>query len=141
MQPPGLDSRTDRKGQITTTSYDALDRPLITTWQEGVTTNRTWDAADRLTQITDSVSGTITRQYDVRFDTLTQEVTPLGAATATVNYQYDTAGHRTQLQVVGQTAVSHGWGDANRLASVIQGSNAVGFTSPPEMTPLLSPPA
>ena len=35
------------------------------------------DAADGLTQITDSVSGTITRQYDVRFDTLTQDATPL----------------------------------------------------------------
>ena len=70
-------SRTDREGQITTTTYDALDWPLITAWQGGVTTSRTCDAADGLTQITDSVAGTITRQYDVRFDTLTQDATPL----------------------------------------------------------------
>ena len=61
-------SRTDRKSQVTTTTYDALDRPLLTTWQGGATTTRTWDAANRLTQIADTVSGTITRQYDARFD-------------------------------------------------------------------------
>ena len=121
-------SRTDRKSQVTTTTYDALDRPLLTTWQGGATTTRTWDAANRLTQIADTVSGTITRQYDARFDTLTQEVTPLGAGTAAMNYQYDTAGRRTQMQVVGQTAVTYGWDNANRLTSVTQGSNAVGFT-------------
>ena len=121
-------SRTDRKSQITTTTYDALDRPLITTWQGGATTTRTWDAANRLTQIADTVSGTITRQYDVRFDTVTQEIGPVGPATATVNTQYDTAGRRTQMQVVGQTAVTYGYDNANRLASVTQGSNAASFT-------------
>ena len=74
------------------------------------------------------MSGTITRQYDVRFDTPTQEVTPVGPATATVNYQYDSAGRRTQMQVGGQPAVTYGYDNANRLASVTQGSNAVGFT-------------
>ena len=34
-------------------------------------------APPRLAQIADTVSGTITRQYDVRFDTPTQEVTPV----------------------------------------------------------------
>ena len=52
----------------------------------------------------------------------------MGPATATVNTQYDTAGRRTQMQVVGQTAVTYGWDNANRLTSVTQGSNAVGFT-------------
>ena len=130
LVPDGNDnitSRTDRKGQITTTSYDALDRPAVTTWQGGATTAYTLDPGDRLTRIADSVSGTINRQYDIRFDTPTQEVTPLGAGTATVNYQYDAAGRRSQMQVVGQTAVTYGYDDANRLTSVAQGSNAVGF--------------
>ena len=130
LVPDGNDnitSRTDRKGQITTTTYDALDRPAVTTWPGGATTTYTFDAGDRLTRIADSVSGTINRQYDIRFDTPTQEVTPLGAGTATVNYQYDTAGRRTQMQLVGQTAVVYGYDNANRLTSVTQGSNAVGF--------------
>ena len=117
-------------------TYDALNRLKTsgfgatianpTTYTSTIT--NTWDAANRLTQIADSVSGSITRQYDSRFDTLTQEVTPLGASTATVNYQYDTAGRRTQMQVVGQTAVTYGYDNANRLTGVTQGSNAVGFT-------------
>ncbi len=65
-------SRTDRKGQVTATTYDALDRPLVTTWQGGATSTRSWDAVDRLTQIADTVSGTINRQYDIRFDTVTR---------------------------------------------------------------------
>ena len=88
----------------------------------------TYDAANRLTQVADSVSGTITRQYDIRFDTLTQEVTPLAAVTATVNYQYDTVGRRSQMQVVGQTAVTYGYDNADRLTGVTQGGNALGFT-------------
>jgi RHS repeat-associated protein len=121
-------SRTDRKSQVTSTTYDALNRPLVTTWQGGATTGYTFDAGNRLTQIADSVSGTITRQYDIRFDTVTQEVVPLGAGTSTINITFDAAGRRTQMQVVGQTAVTYGFDDANRLTSVTQGANAVGFT-------------
>ncbi len=130
LVPDGNDnvtSRTDRKSQITTTTYDALDRPAVTTWQGGATSTYTWDAGDRLTRIVDSVSGTITRQYDIRFDTLTQEVAPLGAYTGTVNYQYDTAGRRSQMQTLGQTAFTYGYDNANRLTSITQGGNVVSF--------------
>ena len=66
----------------------------------GATTAYTFDAGNRLSQIADS------EQYDVSFDTLTQEVAPLRAHTGTVNYQYDAAGRRSQMQTVGQTAVT-----------------------------------
>mgnify|MGYP002783605940 CR=1 FL=1 len=83
---------------------------------------------DRLTQITDSVSGTVTRTYDNRFDAVATETVPLGAGTSTITYSYDAAARRTQMQVTGQTAVTYGHDDANRLTSVTQGANAVSFT-------------
>ena len=123
-----LTSHTDRKSQVTAYTYDELDRRTLTTWHGGATTAYTYDVVDRLTQITDSVSGTITRQYDNRFDAVTQEVTPLGAGTTTINYTYDAAGRRTQMQTVGQTAVTYGYDNANRLTGITQGANSVGIT-------------
>ncbi|MCW5625047.1 MAG: hypothetical protein KIT73_10055 [Burkholderiales bacterium] len=84
----------------------------------------TWDAGNRLTQVVDSISGTITRQYDPRFDSLTQEVTPQ----ATIDYTYDAVGQRATMQVSGQTQVSYAFDDANRITGITQGSNSVGFT-------------
>ena len=78
--------------------------------------------------MTDSVSGTITRTYDIRFDALATETVPLGAGTSTTTSTYDTAGRRTQVQVTGQTAVIYGFDDANRITSITQDANAVGFT-------------
>ena len=78
--------------------------------------------------MTDSVSGTITRTYDNRFDALATETVPLGAGTSTTTSTYDTAGRRTQVQVTGQTAVIYGFDDANRITSITQDANAVGFT-------------
>ena len=50
--------------------------------QGGATTSYTFDAGDRLTQVTDSVSGTIARTYDNRFDALASETVPLGAVSS-----------------------------------------------------------
>jgi uncharacterized protein RhaS with RHS repeats len=49
-----------------------------------------YDTGNRMTQIVDSVSGTITRGFD-GLDRLTSEITPQG----TVSYTYDNAGRRT----------------------------------------------
>jgi YD repeat-containing protein len=123
--------RTDRKGQVTGYTLDALDRvtqvgfgatvgnPTAYTSTIGVTL----DAADRATTIVDSIAGTITRQYDNRFDAWTREVTPEG----TVNVVYDAAGRRTQMQVTGQSAVTWGYDDANRPTTITQGANVVSY--------------
>src|SRR5713101_6131449 len=46
------------------TTYDALDRPTQVTYQDASTRTYTWGAGNRLTQLIDSNSGTITRSYD-----------------------------------------------------------------------------
>ena len=45
----------DRKGQVTNTTYDPLNRPKVVTWADSSTTTLTWDAGNRLTQLVDSI--------------------------------------------------------------------------------------
>ena len=57
---------TDRKSQDTSYSYDALDRLSQVTFGDASTITYTYDAGDRMTQIADSANGTITRWMEVR---------------------------------------------------------------------------
>src|SRR5579872_4467701 len=82
-----LVSATDRKGQVTTFTYDALNRLKFvgfnavvsggsTTYES--TISYTYDAGNRMTQGVDSAGGTITRTYD-NLDRLASETTPQGS--------------------------------------------------------------
>src|SRR3989442_6777820 len=93
---PHLTSFTDRKNQVTSTTYDGLNRPTLVTYADTSTTAYTWDAGHRLTQIADSISGTITRTYH-DLDHLTSETTPQGSVSST----YDAGGRRTGRTVAG----------------------------------------
>jgi len=120
---------TDRKGQVSGFGYDALGRRTSAGF--GATTGNptaysdtisyTYDDANRLTQAVDSIAGSFTRQYDARFDALTQEVTPQGQ----VDYTYDAAGRRAGMTVSGQSAVSYTFDVADRLTQISQGSASV----------------
>ena len=72
----------------------------------------------------DSANGTITRQYDDRFDTITQETTSQG----TVSYVYDAAGRRSSMTPAGGTQVGYTYDAANRLTQITQGSSTVQFS-------------
>ncbi|HSB13057.1 MAG TPA: RHS repeat-associated core domain-containing protein [Bryobacteraceae bacterium] len=76
----------------------------------------------RLTQVVDSISGTITLTWD-DFDRLTREVTPQG----TVDYVYDAAGRRVTMTVAGQPIVNYSYDNADRLTGITQGSSTVTF--------------
>ena len=115
-----LIQRTDRKNQITTFGYDALDRRISALYADASTTNWTWDAGNRVTQIVDSLSGTITRSFD-GLDRLSYEITPQGR----VDYSYDAASRRTGLTVLGQSTIGYGYDNANRLTQVTQGTSTV----------------
>ena len=69
----------------------------------------------------DSIAGTINRQYGDGLDDLTDEQTPQGE----VAYQYDLARRRQSMTVVGQTQVSYGWDNANRLTGITQGTTSI----------------
>ena len=85
---------TDRKAQGATITYDALNRRTGATYAGGATTGWTYDLGGHLTQIVDSVGGTISRTYDGQNRVL-GETTPQG----TISYTYDTAGQLTNAGV------------------------------------------
>jgi YD repeat-containing protein len=108
----------DRKGQVTTTTFDPLNRPSLVTWADSSTTTLTWDLGNRLTQVVDSISGTITRQW---VDRLQYEQTPQGR----IDYTYDNAGRRQTMTVLGQPSVVYAWDNADRPQSLTQGAAVV----------------
>lgn len=125
---------TDRKGQISGFDYDFLQRRIkssygATSTSAPVYTSNTtyvYDKANRLTQVQDSIAGTITRSYDDRFNTLKQEVTPEG----TVTYTYYANGLRNTMTPTGGTTLTYGYDNANRLTNISQAGGAGGGPIP-----------
>jgi len=119
---------TDRRGKVATFTYDGLNRRTFAgygmtsgpTYESTVTS--TYDAGNRLTQVVDSITGTITHGYD-SLDRLTSETT----GSNTVSYTYDTAGRRASLSVPGQSTANYTFDNANRLTQITQGSTTVSF--------------
>ncbi|WP_158621246.1 RHS repeat-associated core domain-containing protein [Dyella dinghuensis] len=118
-------SYTDRKGQVTAYAEpDAVGRFTKATFADGSTVAATtYDAGNRLLQITDSISGTTTRSYD-GLDRLTGEITSQGS----VVYQYYANGLRQSMTAGSQAPVNYFYDSANRLTSLTQGTEAVSFT-------------
>jgi RHS repeat-associated protein len=120
---------TDRRGKVTTFSYDSLNRMIFAGYgtQAGPsyesTVSYTYDAGDRATQVVDSLSGTITPVFD-GLDRLTSETTPQGS----ISYTYDLAGRRQTMTVAGQSTVNYTFDAAGRPTQVTQGSSFVQFT-------------
>jgi RHS repeat-associated protein len=127
-----LVSSTDRKNQVTSLTYDPLNRLKLvgynTIVNAGVTSYEstvgyTYDAGNRMTQAVDSAGGTITEAYD-NLDRLTSETTPQGQ----ISYGYDLAGRRANMTVAGQPQVTYSYDNANRLTQIAQGTSTVGFS-------------
>src|SRR3989442_5212948 len=120
---------TDRRNKVTTMSYDAVDRLSFVGYgtQSGPTyestVSNTYDAGNRITQVVDSITGTITPGYD-GLDRLTSE----SGSRGTVSYSYDNASRRSSMTVAGQSAVNYTYDDANRLMQIAQGSSTAAFT-------------
>jgi len=113
---------SDRKGQAASFTYDPLNHPLTASYADGSTTAWTWDLGGRLTQVQDSLGGTITRAYD-GLNRLTGDTTPQG----TVSYSYDAAGRRLTMQAASQAPVSYAYDNADRLTGIGQGSTNLSF--------------
>jgi RHS repeat-associated protein len=121
--------------------YVPLNRRTKAAFHDSTSTNYTYDAGNRITQVQEKdaggiVTATITRTYD-GLDRLTNETTPQGSVT----YVYDNASRRTNMTVAGQTAVTYTYDNANRLTQVQQGASTVtiGYDNADRRTSLTLP--
>jgi len=120
----------DRRGKNTSFSYDALNRVTFAGYgrQAGPTyestISYTYDSLNRVVQLNDSVTGTISRQYDDVKRTLL-ETTPNGS----VSYGFDPALRRVSMLVGGQSPVNYIYDNADRVAQIIQGTTTVSISN------------
>jgi YD repeat-containing protein len=89
-------TRTDAKGQVTATTYDALNRPTLVTFQDGSTIAYVWDLGSngigRLGRIEDygpggSSLGSIQYAYDA-LGRVTGETRTVGSVSHNIGYAY-----------------------------------------------------
>ncbi|MFI6341114.1 DUF6531 domain-containing protein [Streptomyces sp. NPDC050535] len=88
-----LTKTLDPTGALTSTTYDAFDRPLKVTDPLGRTTTTAYDVNGNVAQVTDPLSK-VTKYTYTTADLLLTETDPLGKATL---YGYDAAGNRTSV--------------------------------------------
>jgi RHS repeat-associated protein len=107
----------NRRGQASHFTYDAAGNMLTATYADGSMATYTYDAHENLTSATDA-SGTTRLTYDAN-DRLAQITYPSGRY---LKYTYDGAGRR--IQMVDQTGftVNYGYDAAGRLATLTDGS-------------------
>ncbi len=121
---------TDRKGQVAGASYDNANRVQQigfgatavhpTAYQS--TIGYTYDAGNRVTDIVDSLSGTVHRNYD-GLNRLILEQTPQGSVT----YAYYASGMRQTMTVASQPTVTYTYDNANRLTQIQSGTGGSGL--------------
>ena len=113
----------DSKQRQITRQYDGRNRLKQVTYGDGASIGYTYDAMDRVTEITDSAFGTTTRAVD-NLGRLTSESTPQGS----LAYSYNSAWRRTAVSVAGQPTVTFSYDAADRLIGVAQGSLSVAIS-------------
>ena len=83
-------------------------------------TKYSYDALDRLLQVSDSLTGNSTYQYDDILRKLT-----VTSPNGTIVYGFDAAGRRSTMAVGSQSGISYSYDGANHLTAIVQGSSAV----------------
>jgi RHS repeat-associated protein len=125
-----LKTHVDRRGRVADFQYDGRGRLRCVGYgrQSGApadcatssnyehTIGYVYDAADRVLQLIDSITGTLTRTYD-GIDRLMTETPTLGPS---VTYAF-TKHRRQTMTVAAQPAICYGYDDADRLVSLQQG--------------------
>ena len=122
-----LTSKTDALGIVTNQTFDALDRPLTTTYPSDPSENVTYTydqtgspfafGIGRLTSVTDA-AGSLTRIYEERGNLVTEKRVN-GKTTLTTGYTYDGAGRISLMSYPDGTLVGYQRDPAGFVTTVL----------------------
>src|SRR4029077_5825665 len=119
-----LRTKTDRKGVVTTYSYDTLGRLAGKSYSDSSpSVTYGYDLVGRLASAANGTD-TLTWTYDLAGQLLSEQSTKNAS---TVAYNYDDAGNRLGVSLDGALFVSYAYDDASRLTTITRGANAFGF--------------
>ena len=116
---PIIRSKVDRNSQTINYNYDFQNRVWQKNYSDSTTTQFNYDAADRLSQVTDP-TGTYTFTYD-NMNRLTQATTDYTFDTAgalSVGYGYDAASNRTSMTDPQSLNTAYTYDVLNRLSTL-----------------------
>lgn len=130
-------TRLDAKGQLTSYSYDVLNRITRIVYHDAKEVNYSYDtgtnAKGRLTQITDE-NGSIQYTYDARgrilSETRTMQVnsTPVSSITASTSYQYDATGRLIKLTYPNGRVLNYTRDSLGRITQIDTSKDGVSAT-------------
>jgi RHS repeat-associated protein len=110
-----LSQSTDRKGQVTTYTYDNLNRPITINFA-GVTRTVSYDAIGRINRINEPGTS-ISYAYDT-VDRITSVTSDSAAGRHVVGYEYDNIDRLTRRTVNGADPTTYSYDNASRLTSI-----------------------
>jgi len=117
----------DPEGNVTSRTFDSLDRLLTETQPEGIAVTRGYDPASRLVSYTDTLSHTTTYEYDA----LGRQTAVTYPDSTVEAYTYDPAGNLTHITQPTGSVVSLSYDGASRRTgrTVTAGAGVVGAVS------------
>ncbi len=143
LDPVGnVTSYTDKRGLVSSFTYDALNRLTKIKYNSGnnnaffqTSVTYTYDGADRVTQLVDTGGGGCPPSWQCTpgntqtfvYDGL-DRVTSLTSTEGAVTYTYDKAGRRTSMQAGSQPQVNYTYDNADDVLTLANGSANVSIT-------------
>jgi YD repeat-containing protein len=117
-------SETDAKGQTSTSQYDALNRPVKTSYADGRQTVYAWDSGSngigRLARIDDIASGKTQGSLSYSYDAwgrVVQEVRKIGSISHSIGYGY-TNGQLTEIRYPSGRIVRYDRNGAGQISQI-----------------------
>jgi RHS repeat-associated protein len=132
-----VNTHTDANNNTTADQYDALNRLILRTRQDGSAVTLTWDQNDaahgygigRLTRVVDSGTSGTSTTLDFKYDAwgrITQRKETIGSVVLTTSWTYDaTTGQLLSLKLPSNAVVGYTWANGLITAMTLNGNPLV----------------
>jgi len=111
-------SVTDPNGNVTTSTYDAARRPVATTLPNGLVTTSTYDPNGQVTQVQQSLNGTVLRTTSATYTLTGKTATATDANGNTARFSYDVLDRLSTARDAEGRTTNYGYDALSRQISV-----------------------